>query len=406
MLYLALGASLLQHLLSIGRLAPLQLLFGLGHPVTSGHPGVDFFVFSDLFEGAPETEPDCRMTAMVECAESVHVLEYYDKNDNMQKYAPAAAAAATKAAVYTEQLVLFDSFTGVFVPRTRNPSLARARAARNRLLALAASVAQNASASVAVPVAAAEEAFGGDKGVWKTSPYSAAAAESTCSDDCATGLPPGGAATRDTTRSHPTVYSVREVLNRTVETRGKETADIASRGGVNLTSDNNNNIGEKAVSPDNNDHDKSGINFYHCLQDPKKFHPAFDVAMRSVLERDPGAWLLLPESAKIHFNRWNHTLKPVAAAGPAGQVEEERLKGMFPPGGVGGRLLFLPEMEHSEMMEVVAACDVMLAPWGWEAGITSFEALAVGLPVVTAPSEESVLHFSRGQVGVVAKSGL
>lgn len=50
------------------------------------------------------------------------------------------------------------------------------------------------------------------------------------------------------------------------------------------------------------------------------------------------------------------------------------------------------------ILEVVAACDVMLAPWGWGAGITSFEALAVGLPVITAPSKESVLHFSRGQV--------
>lgn len=51
------------------------------------------------------------------------------------------------------------------------------------------------------------------------------------------------------------------------------------------------------------------------------------------------------------------------------------------------------------ILKVVAACDVMLAPWGWGAGITSFEALAVGLPVVTAPSKESVLHFTRGQVG-------
>ncbi|CAB1102766.1 unnamed protein product [Ectocarpus sp. CCAP 1310/34] len=46
----ALGNTLWSHLLALGRLAPVQVVFGHGHSVTSGSPGIDCFVSSDLYE--------------------------------------------------------------------------------------------------------------------------------------------------------------------------------------------------------------------------------------------------------------------------------------------------------------------------------------------------------------------
>ncbi len=41
---------LVSQLFSFGRLAPVQILFGLGHPITSGSQSIDYFVGSELFE--------------------------------------------------------------------------------------------------------------------------------------------------------------------------------------------------------------------------------------------------------------------------------------------------------------------------------------------------------------------
>lgn len=336
MLYLALGASLFQHLLSIGRLAPLQLSFGLGHPITSGHHGIDFFVSSDLFEMPREAEerievgashgrcfqtdaredgkgtPSSSATTSTmsggvlskrpggaeDCEVAAHDFDVH------QNLTTDTAAGPRRPLMYSEQVVLFDSFTGAFQP-PRTPDSARVRSVRERIISLATGV-ESADPSAAATITD-EESFNS-----------------------------GGDATA----------------------AGKSAQAKPS-----------------SISSGRRQGDRS-VRLYHCLQDAKKFHPAFDVAMRGVLDADPGARLLLPSTAKMHSERWNQTLGPRRT----------------------DRLLFLTEMEHPFMMEVVAACDVMLAPWGWGAGITSFEALAVGLPVVTLPTGESVLHFSMGQV--------
>jgi Flp pilus assembly protein TadD len=51
LLFSALGMCPLSYFLAFARLAPVQLQYGHGHPVTSAAPGVDYFVSSELFEG-------------------------------------------------------------------------------------------------------------------------------------------------------------------------------------------------------------------------------------------------------------------------------------------------------------------------------------------------------------------
>lgn len=361
---MAVGQSLFQHLFSIGRLAPLQLSFGLGHPVTSGHEGIDFFVSSELFETARETDergesrnitgdekhaeagaldraappsavpkatvPDSLVTGNygggMDVGDGVKRLQDgREDNSALQQRdspPPAPGVFAGSTSMYSEQVVMFDSFTGVFQPSS-DPDPARVQWARKQLVLLA------------------------------------------------IGAETSQAIEHRHERESETRRAGRE------ETPGPRVAENVEFARPSVGEDGGGRNRRSSSSARNLDDAKDGgIHFYHCIQDAKKFHPAFDFAMRGVLDQDPGAYLLVSVAAGVHYERWKRTLGPEAI----------------------NRVLLLPKLNHPEMMEVVAACDVMLAPWGWGAGITSFEALAMGLPVVTLPSRESVLHFSMGQV--------
>lgn len=319
----------------MGRLAPLQLSFGLGHPITSGHMAVDYFLSSDLFETAGETTRHEGTAKPNDGGNSTAQFPFHAKglrhgvHDGSLRKIPnttldAIGSGQGNGEVYIEQLVLFDTLTGVFQP-PQKPTFARIKATRERLVKCA----QMPSVSGELDKLLQPRTLGGIQ--------------------------------RDAS-----------------ECRLKANKEEAEH---HLDRHHRNLLDGKG---------QDAVHLYHCLQDFKKFHPAFDVVLHGILERDPGARILLPAAAKVHLQRWKRTLM--------GEVHDESVDAeAVPRGGIIDRLIFLPEMEHPDMMEVVAACDVMLAPWGWGAGITAFEALALGLPVVTAPSQESVLHFSRGQ---------
>ncbi len=63
------------------------------------------------------------------------------------------------------------------------------------------------------------------------------------------------------------------------------------------------------------------------------------------------------------------------------------------------RVLFVPKLPVREAFALYKASSVLLAPFGWSTGITSFEFLGLCIPVVTLPSTQSVLQFTRAQVG-------
>ncbi len=62
------------------------------------------------------------------------------------------------------------------------------------------------------------------------------------------------------------------------------------------------------------------------------------------------------------------------------------------------RIIFVPKLPTREAFALYKASNVLLAPFGWSAGITSFEFLGLCIPVVTLPSTQSVLQFTRAQV--------
>ena len=107
---------------------------------------------------------------------------------------------------------------------------------------------------------------------------------------------------------------------------------------------------------------------YGCLQSLFKIHPDDDAQLAEVLRRDPaGELVLLEGTAEV----WRRDLL-------------ERLKTSMPD--VLPRVRFLPRQTDQDYLRLCSLMDVMLDPIHFSGGRTSYEALALGVPVVTLPS--------------------
>jgi protein O-GlcNAc transferase len=109
-------------------------------------------------------------------------------------------------------------------------------------------------------------------------------------------------------------------------------------------------------------------NLYGCPQSLFKFHPDFDATLAAILLADPQARILLLEG---HHRSWTERL-------------EKRLERTL--GTVSPRVLWLPRLARDDFRSLVATCDVLLDPLHFGGGHTSYEAFALGAPVVTLPS--------------------
>lgn len=108
---------------------------------------------------------------------------------------------------------------------------------------------------------------------------------------------------------------------------------------------------------------------YLCFQTLFKFHPEFDAILAGILARDPRGDLVLmegqhPEWTAMLQRRFARTL-----------------------GEGAKRVHFLPGQSHEDFMSLYGVADVSLDPIHFGGGNTTYEALAIGLPVVTLPSE-------------------
>jgi protein O-GlcNAc transferase len=114
---------------------------------------------------------------------------------------------------------------------------------------------------------------------------------------------------------------------------------------------------------------------YLCPQSLFKLHPDFDLALATLLRRDPAARLLLLSGVHKHWDR-------LLAA---------RIAKNFPD--VVGRVIFVPRIPQGEFFRLLTMADVILDPPFFGGGNTSYEAFAMGLPIVTWPGA-----FMRGRV--------
>ncbi len=114
---------------------------------------------------------------------------------------------------------------------------------------------------------------------------------------------------------------------------------------------------------------------YLCPQSLFKLHPDFDVVLATLLRRDPKARLLLLSGVHKH---WDRLL--------AGRIAKA-----FPD--VVDRVIFVPRIPQAEFFRLLMMADVILDPPFFGGGNTSYEAFAMGLPIVTWPGS-----FMRGRV--------
>jgi protein O-GlcNAc transferase len=118
---------------------------------------------------------------------------------------------------------------------------------------------------------------------------------------------------------------------------------------------------------------------YACLQSLFKFHPEFDSLLAEILRRDPHGILILPSGECTHWNdHWRELLV-------------ERFQATMPD--VLDRIHWLPWQRHEDYLQLTALIDVLLVPPQFGGGKTSYEALALGTPVVTLPSP-----YLRGRI--------
>jgi protein O-GlcNAc transferase len=117
------------------------------------------------------------------------------------------------------------------------------------------------------------------------------------------------------------------------------------------------------------------VKLYVCPQSLFKLHPDFDLVLATLLRRDPKARLLFLSGVHKH---WDRLLAARIAEG-------------FPD--VVNRVIFVPRIPQTEFFRLLMMADVILDPPFFGGGNTSYEAFAMGLPIVTWPGS-----FMRGRV--------
>jgi predicted O-linked N-acetylglucosamine transferase (SPINDLY family) len=109
---------------------------------------------------------------------------------------------------------------------------------------------------------------------------------------------------------------------------------------------------------------------YLCPQALFKFHPDFDPILADILSQDDQGQVILVEGNHQH---WTELLK-------------KRFSQTIPK-AINDRIRFLPRMTLGEYFNLIALSDVMLDPFHFGGGNTTYEALPIGTPIVTLPTQ-------------------
>ena len=124
---------------------------------------------------------------------------------------------------------------------------------------------------------------------------------------------------------------------------------------------------------------------YFCAQNLFKIHPLLDRVFARILEADPQGRLLLLHGNDPHW----------------AEILLQRYRAVMP--GHMDRVTVLPRQSHDGYMNLLALSDVSLDSLPFSGGNTTYQALAMGTPVVTLPGE-----FLRGRLSlaIYAKAGV
>jgi predicted O-linked N-acetylglucosamine transferase (SPINDLY family) len=119
----------------------------------------------------------------------------------------------------------------------------------------------------------------------------------------------------------------------------------------------------------------SDAHIYACPQSLFKLHPDFDELLGGILRGDAHGMLLLSWGMAPHWE----------------QLLRQRFSNTLPD--VVQRIRFLPKLTRPDFLKLLSLSDVLLDPIHFGGGNTSYEGLAMGVPIVTLPS-----RFLRGRI--------
>ena len=118
-----------------------------------------------------------------------------------------------------------------------------------------------------------------------------------------------------------------------------------------------------------------GGRLYACPQSLFKMHPEFDSYLHDILDRDREGHIVLIHGLHRH---WSDLL---------GRRLRRSLAHAF------NRVHFLPRLNGDDFLNLMSLSDIILDPIHFGGGNTSYQALWLGQPVITQPSQ-----FMRGRV--------
>lgn len=124
---------------------------------------------------------------------------------------------------------------------------------------------------------------------------------------------------------------------------------------------------------------------YLCAQNLRKFHPDFDGVLGRILRHDPAGVVVV---TKPEYEHMEASL-------------QDRFQARIPD--VSDRIIFLPRMPYADYLALTAAADVVLDPFHYGGGVTTYDALSLAKPIVTLPSQ-----YQRGRytLGCYKKTGV
>lgn len=108
---------------------------------------------------------------------------------------------------------------------------------------------------------------------------------------------------------------------------------------------------------------------YVCPQTLFKFHPEFDGVLAEILRRDRQGQLILIEGRTANWTR----------------LVKARFGRVMPD--VIDRIRWLAPLANQDYLQLLALADVVLDPLHFGGGNSSYEALAVGTPIITLPGK-------------------
>ena len=335
LLYLAIPTSTMTYLLAMMRLAPIQIQYGIGHPITSGIPTLDYSIVSkDMVllnnKDFIRTKQD-RFTAMQcslriqSCLRSPSILKSKNiSNDwtdkclsEMKGNAAVCFSRGPQSIEYTEQIVMFESL-GYHLPSP-------------------------------------QQMYKGDVMVQKALNYYSSRRPIPDNFDF------NGISNLDLELS----FHCNELEVQLSKWRISGYITAKQIGCIEYTSES-----DVTVHPKKH-------HIYSCMQSIRKMHPIFDIVFLDIIALDPTAKFFVLESFKSVI---------------------PRILKLSSNSSIIDHFIFVPRLDHVDYLLVLSLSSIFLNTFPFGAGITSSEALALCIPVLVLPSQTAVLNFAYAQV--------